>query len=257
MSFILDALKKLEQKRQRGSVPDLMTVHVPVQREIKRRPVWPYLILCALFLNAALFFVWLQPRKSSAPSPVVNRNASSEHSATDKTSQPESPATLKTPEVKPTVSKRKQEEPASADSGQRSAPHQPAQAPTAVTLEKPAKETRNTQLPKTSSEISAGKQPSKEDLSNNAPGETVTNDSLSENSVPELDQLPQSTQREIPKLKVLGHIYSNNPGTRLININGDIYKEGDSVAKNLKIEEITETGVVLNYNGIRFHIRAF
>jgi hypothetical protein len=29
MSFILDALKKLDQKRHEGSVPDLMTVHPP------------------------------------------------------------------------------------------------------------------------------------------------------------------------------------------------------------------------------------
>jgi len=257
MSFILDALKKLEQKRHRGSVPDLMTVHVPVQRETKKRPVWPYLIIGALLLNAAIFLVWLQPRKPASPSPAANRNVSPGHSVTNKRSQPQSPAALKTHEVKPAVEALKQKAPASKQSVQITAPAKTAPPPPAVKVEKPAKETRNTQLPKTASDISSGKQPSKDSLLTKESGEADTNKSVSGNNVPELDQLPQSTQSEIPTLKILGHIYSNNPGTRLININGDIYKEGDTVAKNLMIEEITETGVILNYNGTRFQIRAF
>ena len=257
MSFILDALKKLEQKRQRGSVPDLMTVHVPVQREIKKRPVWPYLIIGALFLNAALFLVWLQPKKPSAPSPAVNRNASSEHSATYKKSQPQSPASIKIPEVKPAVEAREQKAPVSNESGQKTRPAKTAAPPPTVTAEKPAKEIRDTEPPKTASEVSVGKPPSKESLSADRPGDAGTNKGMSGNNVPELSQLPQSAQSEIPKLTILGHIYSDNPGTRLININGDIYREGENIAKNLKIEEITETGVILDYNGTRFQIRAF
>jgi general secretion pathway protein B len=257
MSFILDALKKLEQKRQRGSVPDLMTVHVPVQREIKKRPVWPYLILGALILNAALFFVWLQPKKPLSPSLSVNRHASSEHSTANQKSQLQGPAILRTPEVKPAVEVQKQKLPASKEAGQISAPYQPAPVPPAVTAEKPAKEIRDTQPPKTALSVSSGKLPSKESSSTNKPEVADTNKSVSGNRLPELSQLPQSTQSEIPQLHIFGHIYSDDPGTRLININGDIYKEGDTVAKNLKVEEITETGVILNYNGTRFLIRAF
>jgi len=257
MSFILDALKKLEQKRQRGSVPDLMTVHVPVQREIRKRPVWPYLIIGALFLNAALFLVWLQPKKPSAPSPALNRNVSTEHSAANKKSQLQNPEARKIPGVKPVIDAQKQKVPASKESGQKKAPDQPAPLPPAVKVEKTVKEIRNIQRPKTASDASSGKQPSKENLPANRPGEADTNKGMSNNIVPELDQLPQITQSEIPKLTIFGHIYSDNPVTRLININGDIYKEGENIAKNLKIEEITETGVILNYNGTRFQIRAF
>jgi len=257
MSFILDALKKLEQKRQRGSVPDLMTVHVPVQREIKKRPVWPYLIIGALFLNAAIFFVWFQPRKPSSPPPAVNRNVSPEHAAANKKSQLQSPAALKIPEVKPVLEAQNKKASASKESGQKTAPVKSAPPPPAVTAEKPTKETRPIQQPKTPSDTSVGKQPSKENLSASIPGEAAANKGVSGNSVPELSQLPQSTQSEIPKLTILGHIYSDNPGTRLININGDVYREGENIAKNLKIEEITETGVILNYDGTRFQIRAF
>jgi general secretion pathway protein B len=256
MSFILDALKKLEQKRQRGSVPDLMTVHVPVQQEMKKRPFWHYLILGALILNAALLSVWLQPWKPSPPSPAVNKPAYPEPAANQR-SQPQNTVTLKRPYVKPATEVQQKELSAPKAAEQRSAPEKPSPKPPAFTAEIPAKETRNTQLQKTTSDRSSNIQHSRESVSTNEPEAADVNKSVTGNSLPEVSQLPQSTQSEIPQLKIFGHIYSNSPGTRLININGDIYREGDTVSKNLKVEEITESGVILNYNGTRFLIRAF
>lgn len=253
MSFILDALKKLEQNRQRGSVPDLMTVHVPVQQEMKKRPIWPYLIIGALVLNAALLLIWLQPWRSSSPSPALNKYADPKPAAVSKKSQPQrSVAVIKqAAEVK----QRTLSAPKAAE--QRSVSEKPSPKPSSVTPEKPAKDTRNIQLPKTATDNSLNIQHTQKSLSLNEPNAADVNKGLTGNSLPELSQLPQSTQSEIPQLKILGHVYSNSPGTRLININGDIYKEDDTVAKNLKVEEITETGVILNYNGTRFLIRAF
>lgn len=65
MSFILDALKKLDHKRQRGSVPDLMTVHEPMPQELKRRPLWLYLFLGALLVNSFIMMLWLHPWQSN------------------------------------------------------------------------------------------------------------------------------------------------------------------------------------------------
>jgi hypothetical protein len=42
MSFILDALKKLEHRQKRGSVPDLLTEQVSVEKKPKRRKIWFY-----------------------------------------------------------------------------------------------------------------------------------------------------------------------------------------------------------------------
>ena len=64
MSFILDALKKLEQKRQQGSVPDLMTVHLTGSQEAKKRSLLPYLILLVLLINAGVITALLIPDKS-------------------------------------------------------------------------------------------------------------------------------------------------------------------------------------------------
>jgi hypothetical protein len=231
MSFILDALKKLEQKRQRGSVPDLMTVHIPVPQEMKKRPIWPYLIIGALILNAALLLVWLRPWIPSS--------------------------TVIIPAVKPATEVKQKTLSAPKAAEQRSAPEHSYPKTPAVTAKKPAEETLDIHLPKTTTDKSLNTQHSKESLSINQPKAADVNKNITANGIPELNQLPQSIQSEIPQLKILGHVYSNSPGTRLININGDIYKEGDSAGINLKVEEITETGVILNYNGTRFLIRAF
>jgi general secretion pathway protein B len=230
MSFILDALKKLEQKRQRGSVPDLMTVHIPVPQEMKKRPLWLYLILGALILNATLLLVWLRPWIPSS--------------------------TVIIPAVKP-AAEVKQNTLAPKAAGQRSTPEQPYPKTPAVTAKKPAEKTLDIHLPKTTTDKSLNIQHSRESLSINQPKAADVNKNITGNSIPEVDQLPQGIQSEIPQLKILGHVYSNSPGTRLININGDIYKEGDTAGKNLKVVEITETGVILNYNGTLFLIRAF
>jgi general secretion pathway protein B len=61
MSYILDALKKSDQERQRGAVPNLHTVQMPVARESRRRSRWSSLLVLALLLNAGLLVWWLRP----------------------------------------------------------------------------------------------------------------------------------------------------------------------------------------------------
>ena len=256
MSFILDALKKLEEKRQRGSVPDLMTIHVPVPQEMKKRLIWPYLILGALILNAALLLIWLRPWKPSPPSPAVNKYTAPQSTAADKKSLPQSAATVKIPALKPVAEVQHKEQAPAKSSKQKLVPEHSPKIP-AVNAETPEKTTPDIQLPKTVSGKSLNAQPAKEGISTHGPKPADANRTITGNGIPEISQLPQTIQGELPQLKIFGHVYSNSPDTRLININGDIYKEGDTVVKNLKVVEITETGVVLNYNGTRFLMRAF
>jgi general secretion pathway protein B len=72
-----------------------------------------------------------------------------------------------------------------------------------------------------------------------------------------ISDLPPSIRNGLPPISITGHIYSDNPSARIININGDIFREGESVTEGLKVEEITPTGVILGFKGHRFHIRVF
>jgi general secretion pathway protein B len=61
MSYILEALKKAEQKRQREETPGLVTFLVESPHERKKKPVWPYILLAVLILNVAAVVWWIAP----------------------------------------------------------------------------------------------------------------------------------------------------------------------------------------------------
>ncbi len=65
MSYILDALKKAEENRRQDKSPDLMTVHEKQDTATKKRSPWPYILIAAILLNAAVVAVWLIPRQNT------------------------------------------------------------------------------------------------------------------------------------------------------------------------------------------------
>jgi general secretion pathway protein B len=64
MSYILDALKKSEEERQRGEIPGLQTVQTNPVSKPHRRSYWPYVLMTALLLNAGFVLWWLRPWQS-------------------------------------------------------------------------------------------------------------------------------------------------------------------------------------------------
>ncbi len=233
MSFILDALKKLEQKKQNTAAPDIMTVHIPELKRTEKRPILLYLVLVSLILNIGILALWLYPTSLISPVPL---NSAKENITTLKKQAPQSD--------------NASEEPGKTLSSNTT----PKEQPPAVKLKETVKVRKkpDVRYEETSAEQKLQNKPL-------APNEQlhVGAGTITENGIPELNRLPAALQSEIPQIAIYGHIYSDSPATRLININGNILREGDTAAKNLKVEEITENGVVFNYQGTRFIIRAF
>ncbi|MCW9013043.1 MAG: general secretion pathway protein GspB [Gammaproteobacteria bacterium] len=82
MSYILDALKKSEQERKQGKVPDIQTIHIPVAVEQNTSP-WLYVIIVFLLLSLAFVIGWMRPWERHSPvvvadleQPVPARSAS-------------------------------------------------------------------------------------------------------------------------------------------------------------------------------------
>lgn len=67
MSYILEALKKSDQKHQLGTVPGLHTVHTPMPARGGGRKVWLALALVALTINAGVVGWWLWSSRGNAP----------------------------------------------------------------------------------------------------------------------------------------------------------------------------------------------
>ena len=95
MSYILDALKKSEKERQRGTAPDLLTVQETVLPEKKKRRVWPYIIFAVLIFGMGLAAFRLIPWQSK------NEKAGTSNVALQK-SEP-NPAESLQPEVSQTI----------------------------------------------------------------------------------------------------------------------------------------------------------
>ena len=58
MSYILEALKKVEQKQQREGIPRLLTLPLEVPEEGKKGRVLSYIIIGVLLLNAVVMTAW-------------------------------------------------------------------------------------------------------------------------------------------------------------------------------------------------------
>lgn len=65
-------------------------------------------------------------------------------------------------------------------------------------------------------------------------------------------QLPPEMQKEIPQFVFAGHTYADDPSLRMIIINNQILREGDSVDPDTKLVNIVWEGVVLSYKGVSF-----
>ena len=91
MSYILDALKKSEQERARGAIPDIKTVHQPRPVEYTKPSRWPFIILIVLLLNAGGLGFWIyqqnmQPASSSSAS-IANTGTNTDSSAGSESSE--------------------------------------------------------------------------------------------------------------------------------------------------------------------------
>ncbi len=274
MSFILDALKKLEQKRHRGTVPDLLTVHEPAPQESKKRLVWPYLLLAALLLNAAILTLWLGPWRSEKPVIIAQSIDGKQLEPTAIRSSedvPDTPEPATSSGLAKTVSTAPEADEEDSLSGAKTtetsgavgsfdniSSNEPENVKADVHEEISGEPAPTVEMTG-SLEIfpSAREQPPTNDL---PPTESQTPPDPgveSEEKVLNVNELPSSVRQELPQLTIAGHIYSNEPSARMANINGQIIQEGEVVTEGLKLEEITPTEVIFSYKGYLFRKRGF
>ena len=69
-----------------------------------------------------------------------------------------------------------------------------------------------------------------------------------------LSELPDEIRRELPTLAVGGAMYSQNPANRMLIVNGQTFHEGDKLAPGLALEQIRLKSAVLEYKGYRYGI---
>ena len=72
------------------------------------------------------------------------------------------------------------------------------------------------------------------------------------NKVLSIKELPAAIKGSLPELKMTVHSYNEQPQSRFVVINNNTIREGQPINADLKVEQITPNGVILNYQGHRF-----
>ncbi len=251
MSFILDALKKLDSKRQQGSVPDLMTVHNTAPQKPDKYSPWTYIILAALLVNAGILLVLFRPWQTEiSPLPAdtqpeqavmretVQKPADTDIQSTAETTKPAETETVKQPSA---VTEEKED-------------IEVAGRP--VDKETYIRENFVVEPPRPDEIIIT---PDAQPASDTPAVDTASDEFIdgSGQKIPGRDELPEYIRQSLPDITISAHIYSNEPSSRMISINGSVLRQGDLVVSGLKVDKITPNGVIFIYGDHIFHIKGF
>ena len=239
MSYILEALKKAQAERQLGNAP---TIHAPapsyagpragqgVQRRYLALGVGVVVVAAAVALLWPRF-VGEQPVRLAAVTPpaVVAATAPATVPATAPVATPAPPAAV-IPAPAPVV--------------------QPAPAPPPVAEARPVR-AKPAPAPAVST-ASPSPQPSPQQRETAPAPVTVAPQPVGDDQLRTLQQLPDTLQREIPKVAFGGYIYSPTPGESLLLVDKMLRREGEEVAPGLVLERLTPKAAVMNYRGTRY-----
>jgi general secretion pathway protein B len=240
MSFILDALKKSENERQRQSSPALFEVKVAAPR--RNFPVWAIglAVLLGVNLLILLWFVLRSPAQTAvAPTSAPNESTDAQ-----------SPAA--TPPGMVTLPATSTYIPAG---GASTAPPQPALADAGVVGPSSAP-------PLAEEPVLSGQHPSVPpdyDVRDYRPAITPEQAgavaAARRDAVLSRDEvLAQGTS--LPDLRLDLHVYDPDPAKRFVFVNMRKLREGDSLPEGVRLDLITQTGAKFSFRGTPFTIDA-
>jgi general secretion pathway protein B len=235
MSYILDALRKSERERRRGSIPDPLTVQEPLPHEKRNRAVWPFVIMAALLINAVIFGLWFGSRYSQK-APVTQEEANQiKYDLQQVNNEPQSVSEIKD-EQQHILNKNMTHTGKSPSNILNSQEHRKSQEH----LVRQGEETNH-------------------DITRISPGNTM---SAPETEIPppdktklySLNELPSSIREKLPEFSLSVFLYADEPDARMVRVNGNRMKEGQYLTTGLKLEEIIPDGVIFSYMHYRFRI---
>ena len=237
MSFILDALKKSENERQRHVGPSLADVQI--RRHQSDRPWWAVAVAGLLVINLGVLLVVLLGRNDDA-SPAVSLPASEAPSA--RAQQSHQPA------------------PAPGASTRAPGANTPSPAVRSLADEADGIDTGAIEGSAFNPDLAAASTvPEGPPLvrSIDAPAVAPASRPMFESRAAENEMLPTHSDltasgTALPELHLDIHVHSGNPAERFVFVNMRKYVEGQALTEGPTVERITADGVVLNQRGLRF-----
>jgi general secretion pathway protein B len=219
MSYILEGLKKLEQKRKKEEeTRGILFSGEEVLPTFQRPILWPYLLFIALLLNAGIIVWWIAPWRSVPPRPLLSK-------------QSERPApAAAVDQKKPVLSISK-----------KALPPGPVINKPEDSLPRAAKKPTERKNIPIAVPDSPGPQPPEK-------SKAATEGTI----IVKTSELPAEIKNSLPPLKMSLHYYHTEKPSRFVIINNRNLQEGGLLSEGLKVVEITPEGVVFQYRGHRF-----
>ena len=224
MSYILDALRRADAERERGTVPSLHTQQFGVLPGDDETPPRPRLLIGAivlLVLALGAVLAWNFLGGSEPPPKPAVQAVTPPAPAPGMVAPP--PAIAPPVFAPPPVPSATVARPASA-AAMATSPAKPAPRPAARREVAPTS-------PAAAAEASSA-------------GDRIYS----------MAELPESVRRELPKLSYGGGSYSGDKASRLAFLNGQVFHEGDTIAPGLVLKQVKQKGAILAYKGYRFEI---
>ena len=69
-----------------------------------------------------------------------------------------------------------------------------------------------------------------------------------------VSELPEDVRRSLPALPLGGAMYSKNAADRMLIVGGQVLREGDTIAPDLKLEQIRLKSAVFRYKSYRYEV---
>jgi general secretion pathway protein B len=252
MSYILDALKRAESERSRGQIPGLHAqpmARVALDRE-ERAPVWKTLVFAviAALVLGALAWWWLSS-DGSAPAALPPQTAPLAASPSTPAAPANPPAQVNAPA--PVVAAAEPVVSAASKPAPRRNP--PPAIKSVATPVNAAAAARMASVPTPAPRSQTAADPSAAARSTAAPAAAASG-STPEPRVLAMSELPADVISSLPTLVVSGASYSDQPASRMVIINGALYREGDRLTSELTLQRIALRSAVLSFRGYRFSI---
>ena len=242
MSFILDALKKSENERQRQVGPSLADVQVSQRRTNK--PWWAVAVGALLVLNLGVLLVVLMRDGDAKSSPRQAAHDSAAHAAATSDARAGNQVPL----------------PASASRMPRGNPVAASTDPAAHAL---ADEAGNAEqsagLSADPTLAAAGNVPDGPPMVRPIQAPAVAPATIppqaEAQSAQEVLPTPMdlaASGTSLPELHLDIHVYSAKPAERFVFVNMRKYTEGQALKEGPTLERITAEGAILNHHGLRY-----
>jgi len=217
MSYILDALKKADQERTLGEVPDLEVAHWG-ERRAERSYRWVWGIIALLVINGVLLAVLLGRDPAGEAEPV--------------STQPDTAVPL---QVEPQARARIR-----ALENPRLPVMPPAELPVSTPQAAVQPAVPESRPPVTMAAPASVAAP--------VPSRAGDSDVLLWEDLP----LEFRSRFVLPHLDV--HVYADDPQRRFIMVNLQKYREGDTLENGARLEEIQPASIQLYFEGTRFRM---